>query len=406
MNRAARILVPTAILALATVAAFAIFASRPVPETRRPEVPPPLVRVIATAVTTEPLSVHSQGTVEPRTEIRIVPEVSGRVVRVADTLVAGGFFERGDVLLEIDPFDYRQEVVRARAQVAQASLRLAREEAEADVARREWSELGRGDGSPLALREPQVADARAALEAAEAALEQARRDLERTVLRAPFGGRVRSEDIDVGQFVNRGTPVATVYAVDWAEVRLPLPDRELAFVDAPLDHRGDAVEDSGPEVVLRAEFAGRTHAWTGRIVRTEGEIDARTRMVHVVARVRDPYGRGRDASRPPLSVGMFVHAEIRGRRAENVVALPRAALRGENRVWVIDGDDRLRFREVRVLRSERDRVLIDAGLEAGERVCVSPMEAVTDGMRVRVAGGGGEPEPTPAGDAGAGESRA
>jgi len=393
MPRLTKILLPFVILAFAGLAAFAIFKFRPVPETRRPEFLPPVVRVQTADVENIPLTVRSQGTVTPRTESQVVPEVSGRVTRVSAAFVAGGFFEKGDVLLEVDAYDYRQAVVRARAQVAQARLRLAREEAEADVARREWEDLGRGDGSPLALRLPQVEDARAALQAAESAVEQAERDLDRTTVRAPYAGRVRAKLVDVGQFVVRGTPVATVYAVDWAEVRLPLPNRELAFVDLPLDYRGERPGSAGPAVVLSAEFGGRTYTWDGRIVRTEGELDPRTRMVQVVARVPDPYGRGPDSDRPPLAVGMFVEAEIEGTVAEGVTALPREALRTDGRIWIVDPEDRLRFRDVTVLRAERDRVLIADGLRPGDRVCISPVETATDGMQVRVVGDDGREDP-------------
>lgn len=383
MKPVVRRLLPVLILLAAGAGAFLVFKARPEPEIRRPEVVPPLVRVVQVIKQDVDLTVASQGTVEPRVESQLVPEVSGRVLRVSPALVDGGFFEQDEVLLEIDPFDYRQAVAEQKAHVAQARLRLAREEAEAGVARREWVELGRdGDANPLTLREPQLADARAAVDAAEAMLQKARRDLERTTIRAPFDGRVRRKQVDVGQYVTRGSPVATVYAVDAAEVRLPLPDREIEYLDLRLDYRDEAAADSGPEVVLSARFAGRMQEWTGRIVRTEGEIDPKTRMVHVVARVDDPYGRERKDGPIPLAVGMFVHAEIGGRTARDVAVLPRAALRSGDQVWVVN-DQKIHFRPVEVLRAERDVVLIASGLENGELVCISPMEAVTDGMSVR-----------------------
>jgi RND family efflux transporter MFP subunit len=384
MKPLARRTLPFLILLVAGAGAYLVFMVRPEPEIRRPEVVPPLVRVVPVIKQDVDLSVASQGTVEPRVESQLVPEVSGRVLRVSPALVDGGFFEKGEVLLDVDPFDYRQALAEQRARVAQARLRLAREEAEADVARREWVDLGRGDeANPLTMREPQLADARAAVEAAEAMLQRAGRDLERTTIRAPFDGRVRRKQVDVGQYITRGAPVATIYSVDAAEVRLPLPDREIAYLDLRLDYRDKASADGGPEVILRSEFAGQVHEWSGRIVRTEGEIDPKTRMVHVVARVTDPYGRERSDRPVPLAVGMFVHAEIGGRTVRDVAVLPRAALRSGDRVWVVN-DDQIHFRPVQVLRAERDVVLIEGGLENGELVCISPMEAVTDGMRVRV----------------------
>jgi len=384
MSTMKRAVVPILILLAAGIGAFAIFVSKPAPETRRPEFKPPLVRVQKVELQDVQLTVRSQGTVAPRTESRLVPEVSGRVLRVSPGFAVGGFFEEGDSLLEVDPYDYRQALVQARSRVAQAGLRLALEEAEAEVARREWEELGEGDASPLTLREPQVEDAHAALQAAEAGLQQAQRDLDRTVVKAPYAGRLREKHVDVGQYVTRGTAVATLYSVDAAEVRLPLPDSELAYLVLPLNYRGEDAARSGPEVMLQAEFGGKVHRWAGRVVRTEGEIDPRSRMVHVVAQVNDPYGR--DGDRPPLAVGMFVQAEIRGRLAKGVAVIPRQALHPGNMVWTVDEEDRLFFRDVNIFRVEGDQVLISSGLEQGERVCLSSLDAATDGMRVRVAG--------------------
>ncbi len=202
-----------------------------------------------------------------------MPEVAGRVIWVSPSFASGGFFDDGQPLLRIEPSDYREAVIQARAAAAREELRAARERAEADVARKEWGDLGGGEATPLTLREPQLAEAEAALEAARAALERAERNLDRTEIRAPYDGRVRHKQVDVGQYVTPGTPVATIYAVDYAEVRLPLADEELAFIDLPLDYWGDSGRGPGPEVVLSARFAGRAHRWEGHIVRTEGEID-------------------------------------------------------------------------------------------------------------------------------------
>jgi RND family efflux transporter MFP subunit len=222
---------------------------------------------------------------------------------------------------------------------------------------------------------------------------------------------VRSERVDVGQFVSRGQSIATLYAVDFAEVRLPVPDRELQFLAVDLDRRNGAGAEDGPEVRLHAEFAGRDRTWSGRIVRTEGEIDPKSRMVHLVARVEDPYGVHTEEQRSPLAVGLFVEAEILGREVEGVFVVPRAALRpasreAPDRVLVVDAESRLRVRPVEVLRTEREQVLIGAGLAPGERIALTPLQAVVDGMAVRVAGAGGEEEApeAPAETASAGES--
>lgn len=383
----ARILKPLAPLIIVAAAGFGavtMIMNRPPVETLTPVIELPGVRVHEVTIEDVPLAVTSQGTVQPRTESQLVPEIAGRVTWVAPSFAEGGFFEAGDALVRIDPFDYEQMLVSARSQLAQARLRLAQEEAEAEVAQREWETLGRGDPRELALRKPQLEDARASVAAAEAGVERATRDLERAEIVAPYAGRVRTKNVDIGQYVRVGDDVATIYAVDVAEIRLPLPDDELAYLDLPLSYRG-VRQRTQPPVTLRATFAGETHAWAGRVVRTESEIDSVSRMVHAIAEVADPYAPGPNPNRPPLAVGMYVEAEISGRIARDVAVLPRPALRGRDQVLVVTPDDRLSFRNVDVLRTSTESVIVRAGLQAGELVVVSPLDTPTDGMRVQLA---------------------
>ncbi len=377
-------LLPVVIVAAAGLAAVTMIMNRPPVETLTPVIEPPGVRVHEVALRDAPLTVTSQGTVQPRTESQLVPEIAGRVTWVAPSFAEGGFFEAGDVLVRIDPFDYEQALVSARSQLAQARLRLAEEEAEAEVAQREWNTLGRGDPRELALRKPQLEDARASVAAAEAGVERATRDLQRADIVAPYAGRVRTKNVDIGQYVRVGDALATVYAVDVAEIRLPLPDDELAYLDLPLSYRG-VEQQRQPSVTLRATFAGETHAWNGRIVRTESEIDSVSRMVHAIAAVEDPYAPGPNPNRPPLAVGMYVEATISGRTARDVAVLPRQALRGRDQMLVVTPDDRLSFRRVDVLRTATESVIVSTGLQAGELVVISPLDTPTDGMRVQLA---------------------
>lgn len=387
--RPAKVFAPIGILIAAGAGVAVLVATRPQVDPKPPEVAPPLVRVLRAEPEPVRFSVRTQGTVVPRTESELVAQVAGEITWVSDALVSGGFFEADEPLVRIDRADALVELESARATVARAESEFDRAEKERGRQRRlagqSVASESRIDDAENAFRVAQ-----AALREARARLERAQRDLERTELRAPYTGRVREERVDVGQFVSRGTAIATLYAVDYAEVRLPLPDRELAYLDLPLAPvaRGGAFE--GPEVRLSADFAGEEHTWSGRIVRTEGEIDPRTRMVHAIARVEDPYAP--ENARAPLAVGLFVDAEIFGRRVERAFRLPRVALRegpsgARDRVLVVDADDRLRFREVEVLRSEREEVVIGEGLAAGERVCVSPLRAAVDGMSVRVPSG-------------------
>lgn len=422
MTRKTKILLPLLVVAGAVVVAFVLVKAAPSPPTQEPVTPPPLVRVIEVEPRTVRFDVESQGTVRPRTEATLNAQVSGRIEWVAPSFAEGGLFRRGETLVRIDERDYRLAVSQAEQQVAQARVRLAREEAEAEIAREEYEDLAAdgavGDVSPLTLHEPQLAEARAAVEAAEAAVEKARLDLSRATIEAPFDGRVEQKQADVGQSVSPGAPLATLYAVDYAEIRLPVPVTELEYLDVPL--AGETAD--GPTVALSAELGGTRRTWSGRVVRTGGGIDPETRMMPLIARVDRPYGEAAPEAGAPLPIGLFVEAEIAGRRADGVFVLPREALRktgrwreGEPSRVLVVGEDvpaeaapagapdggadpdheaapsepaepraRLRFRDVWIVRLEDDRAYVSRGLEDGDLVCVSPLETPTDGMVVRV----------------------
>lgn len=370
-------LLPLLVLAAAAAVVVVLLRTRPVVETAPREIAPPPVRVVAVQPTSVELRVRSQGSVVPVTEADLVSEVAGKIVWTAESFEVGGFFDAGDVLLRLDRRDYELAVASARASVAQAQVALTREEAEAEVAREEWEELGEpGEPGPLVLREPQLEEARARVEAAEANQARAELDLSRTTIRAPFAGRLRAKRVDRGEFVNRGVPLATIYSVDAAEVTLPVPDSELAFLELPL---GSELGGAGPRVVLQAEFAGGRHAWAARVVRVGGEIDPATRMVNLIARVQDPYRAA--SGRPPLSVGLFVDAEILGRSVDSVFEVPRGALVGADRLWLVE-DGRLMLRRVGTLRSDPDVAIVSAGLASGDLVSLTILETAVDGMLV------------------------
>lgn len=371
-----KILLPLVILLVGAVLALLLVRSRAEVDKVVQAAPPPVTRVIEVQPIEVRLDVASQGTVSPRTEADLVSEVAGTIVRVSPNFQPGSFFRRGEVLLELDRRDYELNVASAEAQISQARVALEREQAEAEVAREEWQELGSGDPGPLVLREPQLQEARARIAAAEAALAKAELDLSRTTIKSPFAGRLRAKRVDLGEFVNRGSPLATIYSVDHAEIHLPVPDSELAFLDVEL---GTAARGRSPAVELRANFAGATETWTGNIVRVGGEIDPRTRMVPLIAQVARPFS---SENGPPLSVGLFVEAEIEGRTVSGVYAIPRSAFRGRDTLLVVDDDNRIRPRQVGVLRSGDERVVVDRGLDAGDRVCLLPLESLVEGTLV------------------------
>jgi len=390
MKKWLKVVLPLVVLALGVgVALLLIKFAKPV-KAEKPNPLPIRVSIVTAHRTDHQYVVQTQGTVEPRTEIQLSAEVAGRITWVSPSLESGGFFEAGDKLVEVEATDYELAQVQARAQVEDARLRLLLEEAEGQVAGKEWERLGQGQPNDLLLRKPQLAQARAALAAAEARLTQATRDLERCAILAPFAGRVGDKLVDMGQFVTRGTPVARLYSVDYAEVRLPLSADQLAYVQLPLDYRGESPAEHHPAVRLRASLGGRVHEWEGVIDRVEGEIDVRTRMVFAVARVEDPYGRTAHTNRPPLASGLFVEADILGSTVRDVFVLPRTALRDANTVLVLDNEQRLHRRTVEVARAERQDVVISQGLQDGEVICTSPLDVYVEGMRVRTAEGEGK----------------
>lgn len=327
------------------------------------------------------LHVSSQGEARPRMEIDLVPQVAGRLVYVSPSFVDGGIFAEDDVLLRIDDADYRLAVTRAEASVAQALRALQSEQAQADLARRDWEEIGEGAPSPLTLREPQLAEARASLAAARASLEDARLQLARTEIRAPFAGRVRSKDADLGQYVAPGQRLGTIFATDMVEIRLPLSDDDLARLNLPLAFV--ASEDRpGPAVELSQVVAGQPRTWSGVVARTDGAIDSRTRTLNAIVAVEDPYG---DAAvdGAPLAVGMFVQARVEGRVIDDAFVVPsRDALRGTNRIYIANEDGTLSIREARVIASESDRIVLADGVSEGEYVIVSAVRGATEGMRI------------------------
>ncbi len=373
-----KVVLPLAALAVASLGAGLLLATGSTVSGRPSDRALRAVRVVEVRSRTVQLEVRSQGTVLPRTESELIPEVSGSVVWTSPALVSGGYFEANEPLLRIDQRDYRANVDRAKA--ARARARSEHDHAQNNLERRvDLKERNVVSDAALddARRSSEVAAAN--LRDSVVALDQARRDLERTEIRAPFSGRVRDEKVDVGQFLARGQAFATIYATDYVEVRLPIADAQLAYLDLPLWGRRQVREDQLPEVELSARFAGRDHVWTGRVVRTEGEIDARSRLVHVVARVATEVSG--DAM--PLPVGLFVQGRIAGRSETEVAVIPRQALRNQSQVLVVDDQDRLRFRAVEVLRVEGENALIASGLADGERVCVSAIHAPADGMAVR-----------------------
>ena len=319
----------------------------------------------------------SEGTVQAAVGSALVAQVTGEVLYVTPNLNAGGRFAEGESLLRIDARDYESALASAEAQVERARV-------EAQFFDAEWRRLEQLSSDKM-VSESQRRDAEraarvseATIKDAEAQLSRARLDLERTHIRAPFNGRVSREQVDVGQFVQRGTELAAIYGTDTLQVRLPLADSQLAFLDPEILRSGNYPEATAPRVTLQADFAGATQRWEGALVRSEGLIDRKSRVVYLIAQVTNPVSdRG-----VMLPAGLFVEASITGLSVPSAVSVPRSAIREGDQVLVVDGSNTLRFRSVEILRYQDGQAIITAGLAPGETVCLSNLQFVVEGMPV------------------------
>jgi RND family efflux transporter MFP subunit len=355
------------------------------PATMKAKPPVMLVDVMQAESATVHINVNAQGTAAPRTRTTLVSEVSGLITDVASNFLAGGFFKKGDVLVKIDDRNYRADLKRAEASVASARSNLEKETGLAEYAARDWqraqsSIASKREATSLALREPQMAEARAELEFALADLERRKGDLDRTVIRAPYNGMVREKLADIGQFVGTGTQLAITFAVDNAEIRLPLPDTELPFIRLPT---GDTPIDEYPEVQLSAEIGGSRQVWNGHIVRSEGVFDDKTRVLYLVAQVTDPYNQVEKKWDEPLRFGTFLSAEIIGEKVPNIIVLPRTVLRNGDQVWTVNEEDKLESNTVEILRADENSIYIQSGLNPDQLVCTTLIDNPLPGLPVR-----------------------
>ena len=341
----------------------------------------PSVKVIDAKVGKHTFQIQSQGTALPRTTIRLISEVSGKIISVSNKFNTGKVFQKNDVLLTIDPRDYELAVAQAQLKVAQANLRLQMEEKEATVSRREWKLLNNGEPTGLQAREPQLAEARAALSAAKASEEAAQRNLERCKIRAPFDGMVAKANVRSGQFVSLAVQLGEIFSTDVAEIRLPLSASDLRFIDLP--DPGEPLElNKGPKVTLTSQSGEDAIEWTGSIVRSEQNVDPVNRMIYVVAKVDDPYLLAKSKGNL-LRRGTFLKAIIHGRTEKGIISLPRTALRGKDQVWIAN-DGKLTYRKVTTAYLDKNLAIISQGIESEEKVIVSLLAGVIDGMGVNI----------------------
>ncbi len=377
-SAAKRVIAPALILAFSVVIFIGLINNQLTLKTTVKEPVPVAVRALDIRLAPMQLRVSSEGNVQPSVETKLVAQVAGEVIELSSSLVAGGNFSKGDILLKLDPRDY--EIALSRSQAT-----LSRAQAEQRFATEEITRIRSLYGDELAsIAELQSAErllavANAASDDAAAAVKRASVDLERTVFTAPFNGRVRAEDVDIGQFLSKGAMIATLYDTDRLQVRLPLADAQLAYLDPSYAQTGISGEEPA-NVVLTANYAGDMQSWSAKLLRTEGDISTKSRFLHVIVAVTETL----NSNGVRLPVGLFVNAVIDGRTVDNLVSIPRSALRPDNSVMVIDDSDKLHFRDVSVFKLSDNDVLISEGLASGERISISPLQFVVEGMPVTV----------------------
>lgn len=386
-----RRLSPFFILLLFIVGAGLLMKTKETPEQKPEEMPIPIVDVTRVEQQTVSLNLPSYGVVTPKYKTLLVTEVQGRMLTISPQFVAGGIVKKGDQLAQIEPSDYEADLMQAEATLAQATAALNEEIARGEVAKIEFKGYDKGLPPELGLRIPQLKKEQANVKYAQAALARAQRNLERTIIRAPFDGIIKARNVDLGQYVTLGTNLGELYDTRIAEIRLPISNDDLAYLES--------VDNPDTQVTLSASLAGKENTWIGNIIRSEGVIDADNRMVYLAAEIKDPYLREHKTQGSlPLKYGSFVNAVIKGRTVDGIVKLPRHVVRNEH-VALINNNNIVEMRHVNVVRSDLENVFIKDSLKTGERVAITHFNNMANGQLVKVIGEETKPVQTPKEDA-------
>ena len=358
---------------------------------QRPAFSGPIMTVETRVVAEQdyPIVLESYGTVQPRTRSILVAQVGGQIVSINPNVRDGGFFEEGDVLANIDARDYEADVRIAGALLTDAQQTLAEAEARTNQAREDWDRLGNtGEAPDLVLRIPQLKAAKARIISAESTLRKTELDLERTQIIAPFAGRILRKLVDIGQVVSPNTQLAEIYATDVVEIRLPLRNRDLPFIDLPESYRfGTVSRVTGGQVMIHSELGGE-ETWDATLIRTEGAIDETARQLHVIAQIDDPFGHDNE-DHTPIKIGQYVTARLQGKTVPRALVIPNNTIYQGSYVYIVE-DEILRRRNIEIGWQNDTDALISDGLAPGDLLVMTPLGQVTSGIRVSVVGEEGD----------------
>ncbi|MCL1076938.1 efflux RND transporter periplasmic adaptor subunit [Parashewanella spongiae] len=373
-----RILLPVSIIVIAAFIYAWLTQSKAYPEQKSQKPSLPIVEVMEVNVETSALTLASFGVVQPKYKTRLVAEVSGRIVHVEPIFISGGMVSQGDVLARIEASDYQADLALAEAELAKARASLDEEKARGEVAKVEFKDYKQGSAPTLGLRLPQLQREQANVKSAEAVLARAKRNLERTLIRAQFDGLVKTRSIDLGQYVSVGSELGELFNTDIAEVRLPVSFDDMTQLNS--------IQSPNAPVRLTSTVGQQTFQWQAELVRSEGVIDDENRMLYVVAEINDPYQRAMlDQNRFPLQFGTFVDAEIQGKQVEQLVKLPRHLVR-DNQVAVIDAANKIAMRDVNIVKSGTEFIYIQGSLKSGERISLAQFNQLSNGLEVSILG--------------------
>jgi multidrug efflux system membrane fusion protein len=354
------------------------------PDAEKTSEPEAAIAVKTEIVTKAQLAMHveSQGIVAPRTRTRIISEVSGLVLDVADAFVVGGTFKAGDMLLKLDPTDYEVALQRAEAKVISFKALMELENARSVQAEKEWGMTGRptSEAPLLALRRPYLLEAEANLLQAKAEVRQAEIKLSKTIIRASYAGMVSEKLADIGQFVTMGTAIGETFAIDFVEIRLPLSEKDLTMMDG----LSSQVELRKKQITLTGTVDGIVTSWLATLARSEGVVDELNRSQYIVARVADPYGLDDSDRQVPLRVGTFVKASIQGKVLKDVFKVPRSALLEGSRIGLVDDQALLKIISVEVASTDDNHYYISEGLQDGHQIVTSALGTPIEGLKLRI----------------------
>lgn len=383
-----KFILPILILLVLLTVSWIIYQNPPSVKRGKPKTPTMGVEVETVKLSDMTLFVESYGTIKPRTQSTLLPQVSGQITKISPAFREGGFFEKGKILVQLDKRDLQAEVKIAQATLLTAKQVLSEENARAQQAGVNWKRLGNKQKAPdLVLRKPQLQAAKAQVLSAEANLDKAKLALERSSIIAPYTGRILSKSVDLGQVVSSNTELAKIYAVDYVEIRLPIKNKDLPYINLPESGRYGDKKSDYPNVTIISDLISYQQ-WQGKVVRTEGAFDTASQQLFVVAQIDDPYGTVSD-TRAPLKIGQYVNAKIEGETLEDIIMIPNKAIYQNTYVYIVN-DGQLERKNIQIEWQNEQFSILSQGLSVGQLLVTTPLGQVSSGTKARLLSVNGE----------------